>query len=90
MTIIASKKKIGRNPENTRAIAKVKDFSGTSALFSTELLNDAIKVLKTMGAEEVEVGVDRESDALLFFMDEDKTIAYALAPRKREKEEEEE
>lgn len=81
---------IGRGSDGVRAIVKVKNFSGTSALFNIKLLESMLKVIKTMGIEEVEVGVDRESRALLFFMDEDGTIAYALAPMEVKKEEEEE
>jgi len=79
MSIIASKKKRGANSDNNRAIVKVKNFSGTSALFNVRRLQNMLTVIKGMDIDVVEIGVDKESNALLFFMSEDRTIAYALA-----------
>ena len=90
MTIKVSKGKRGASGDGIRAIVKVEGFSGTSAFFSVRYIQDALDVLKNMDIEKVEIGVDRESSSLLFFMDEDETIAYAVAPRAIVVEEEEE
>jgi len=79
MSITISKKRRGSSGDNIRAFVKVKDFDGSSAVFDIGRLQDMLDTMKKMDIESVEIGVDKESDALLFFMDDDRTIAYALA-----------
>jgi len=81
MTIKVSKKMRGVSGDASRAIVKVEDFDGTSAVFNVKYVQYALDAIKKMGVESVEIGVDKESDSLLFFMDEERTIAYALAPK---------
>jgi len=81
MTIKTSKKMRGVSGDASRAIVKVEDFDGTSAVFNVEFVQYALDAIKKMDIESVEIGVDKETDALLFFMDEERTIAYALAAK---------
>jgi hypothetical protein len=85
MIIKPSKKRRGVSGDSSRAIVKVKDFDGSSAVFDVKLVQEMLDVIKKMDIKEVAIGVDKESGAMLFFMDDDRTIAYALAPREEEK-----
>ncbi|MCD6148581.1 hypothetical protein J7J18_04370 [bacterium] len=67
-------------------IVKVKNFKGHVAKIDTFFLNYAMEIVKALqqnGINIIEMGIEN-NQALLFFLDKERTLAFAIASLKEE------
>ena len=78
------KLKAGLLDENTKTkgFVKVEDFHGKTTTINLKKMGDMrlfLGRLKSMGMERVTIGLD-DNSPLFLFLDDDKEMAFALAP----------
>ena len=69
--------------DKIKGFVSVEKFEGQVTNIDLDFVKQALKVLgalKAMGFSEIEIGVENNG-ALLFFIDEERTTAFAIAPR---------
>ena len=71
--------------DKAKGFIEITEFKGQSAMIGLDVLKEFVeflKLLKTLGFEEIEVGVETNRP-LLIFLNEEKTIALGFAPRSK-------